>query len=197
VTGAIGSGKSTVCREFARLGRKVLSADAIAREITDRDPAVRGTIRDAFGPKVFAEDGSLNRRQLASIVFRDARKRKRLNRIVHPVVFEELQQILQSLPATSSRPYVIIEAALVFETGMDSWLDYVIVVSAREKTRISRVMRRDRCTSADVRARIASQMPASEKTARGDFVVQNDGSTTELRGRIRFLDRMLRMVFEQ
>ena len=195
VTGGIGSGKSTVCREFTRLGRKVLSADAIAYDLTEDDSLVRRDIRKAFGAEVFAEDGSLRRKELAALVFRDARKRERLNSIVHPRVFEVIEKTLLSVSTRSTRPYIVIEAALIFESGMDRWLDYVIVVNAREKTRISRVMQRDRCTGADVRYRIASQMPAGEKAARGDFVIQNDGDRKDLRRRIQFLDRVLSSLF--
>jgi len=196
VTGGIGSGKSTVCREFAHLGRKVLSADAIAHDLTEGDPSVRRDIHKAFGAEVFAKDGSLRRKELAALVFRDARKRQRLNSIVHPRVFEVIEKSLLSLSTRSTRPYVVIEAALIFESGMDRWLDYVIVVNAREKTRISRVTHRDHCTNADVRHRIASQMPAGEKAARGDFVIQNDGDRKELRRRVQFLDRVLSAAFE-
>ncbi len=195
VTGGIGSGKSTACQEFARLGRRVLSADAIARELTEADSAVRREIRHAFGADVFADDGSLRRNELAALVFRDARNRERLNRIVHPRVFDRIEKTLLGLPARRAQPYVVIEAALIFESGMDRWLDYVIVIAAIEKTRISRVLERDHCTRADVRYRIASQMPAGEKAARGDFVIHNDGDRKELRQRVLFVDRILSSVF--
>ncbi len=191
VTGGIGSGKSLVCREFARLGRKVLSADVIARELTERDPYVQREIRKAFGSEFFTSTGSLRRKELAGEVFRDQTKRKRLNGIVHPGVFKQIESSLGNLSRRESQLYVVIEAALIFETGMDQWLNYTIVVNAREETRIARVMHRDRCSRSEMRNRIASQMPAGEKVARADFVIQNDGGKRELRQRVIFLDRVL------
>jgi dephospho-CoA kinase len=194
VTGGIGSGKSEVCALFAGLGREVISADIIANEITETDDDVRRQLRTVFGEGVYAGDGRLNRAWLARVVFGDARRRKQLNGIVHPVVFRRLEARISSLSPQRAAPYIIIEAALIYESGLDRTLDCVIVVDADEQTRITRVMQRDGCTRDDVLRRIAAQMPAPRKVARADFVIRNERNATDLDCKVRFLDTVLRAI---
>lgn len=194
VTGGIGSGKSAVCRAFEQLGRVVLSADEIARSLTDTHDGIRASIRERFGSDVFLPDGTVDRRALAAKVFGSPSKLKALNAIIHPHVFEAIEDRLRQLPASSKHPYVIIEAALIFETGMDRQLDYVIVVHAEEEDRIVRVMQRDGITREEVLARMKSQMNVQQALRRADFVISNNGSLAELADRVRFLDAVLRKL---
>jgi dephospho-CoA kinase len=194
VTGGIGSGKSVVCREFERLGRSVLSADGIARELTDADREIREEIRAAFGPAVFAPDGSIKRKEVANIVFHNRELRDKLNAIIHPRVFIRIEEILSRLPPAARQPYVVIEAALIFESDMNKRLDYTIVVDAPEEIRIKRVMERDGCSRENVLARIAAQMSAHQKRERADFVLENNEALTALAGKVAFLDRLLAIM---
>jgi dephospho-CoA kinase len=194
VTGGIGSGKSTVCGLFQRLGRTVISADRIAREITEQNETVQRRIASKFGRDVFLADGSLNRRRLADRVFAESGLRRTLDSIVHPHVFAAIDKLVNSLPPGQRIPYVVIEAALIFETGMDRQLDYTIVVHADEKTRIARTLRRDRCSRVDILNRIHSQMPAAQKRRKADFVIENDGAERELPEKVAFLDRLLGLL---
>jgi dephospho-CoA kinase len=191
VTGGIGSGKSAVCREFERLGRAVLSADGIARELTENDGEVREGISTLFGPAVFAADGSLKRKEVADIVFQNRELREKLNAIIHPRVFTRIDQMLSHLPPATLQPYAVIEAALIFESGMDRWLDYTIVVDAPEEIRIARVMKRDGCSREEVLARIASQMSVHQKREKADFVLENNEALYTLESNVAFLDRLL------
>ena len=193
VTGGIGSGKSIVCDQFRRLGRTVIRADEVARELTEKDAAVIGQIQSAFGD-VYNAAGTLDRRALAAIVFTDRRKLERLNGIVHPAVFREIDRRLRMLPGEELRPYVVIEAALVFESGMDAVLDFVIVVDAPEELRIARVVARDGSTPEEVRSRMASQMKTEEKLKRADFTIENTGEKEGLGEIIAFLDNLLRQM---
>ena len=191
VTGGIGSGKSAVCRSFAALGRSVISADRIARDLTERDPRVRDAIRKKFGDAVYAPDGPLRRQALAAIVFADAAKRRALNAIVHPPVFEAIGAAVEALPAPSRSPYVIVEAALIFESGMDKRLAATVVVRADEEVRIARVVARDGLSRADVLARMKAQMSADVKAQRADFVIDNNRGEEELAEKVAFIDRIL------
>lgn len=193
VTGGIGSGKSIVCDHFRRLGRRVIRADEVARELTERDSAVIEQIRSAFG-NVYNAAGTLDRRALAAVVFADRRKLERLNGIVHPAVFREIDRRLRMLPSEELRPYVLIEAALVFESGMDAVLDFVIVVDAPEELRIARVMARDGSTPEEVRSRMASQMKTDEKLKRADFTIENTAEKEKLGEIIAFLDNLFRQM---
>ena len=191
VTGGIGSGKSTVCKCFADLGRLVLSADDIARSLTEGDDGVRAAVRKEFGAAVFRKDGTLDRAGLAKEAFASAAATSRLNAIVHPRVFEEIDRRLAQESAARKEPYVVIEAALIYESGMDEWLDRVVVVDAPESIRISRVVARDGSTAEEVRQRMKAQWPAREKVRLADVVIVNDRNTLALETKVRFVDTLL------
>lgn len=192
VTGGIGSGKSTVCKLFASMGRPVLSADDIARELTDTNYAIQSAIRKLFGISVFLPNGRVDRKALATVVFNDHSLRKELNAIIHPHVFSAIDQAIEKLDAAVH--YVVIEAALIYEAGMDEQLDYVVVVNADEPTRITRVMSRDNVSREAVRARMNAQMDVEKKIKLADFVIENDGTEDDLASRVRFLDTLLSMM---
>ncbi|RPH37451.1 dephospho-CoA kinase [bacterium] len=191
VTGGIGSGKSAVCAGFERLGRTVLSADGLAREIMDRDPSVKKKVQQLIGQAAYTLEGVLDRKLVAARAFGDHSIRKRLDAIVHPAVFQEIDSRISQLPREQRLPYVIIEAALVYESGMDKKLDYVIVVQAEEETRIRRVMERDGCTREEVLRRIAAQMPADLKAKKADFVIRNEADKSPIASKVQFIDHLL------
>jgi dephospho-CoA kinase len=191
VTGGIGSGKSTACGIFADLGRFVVMADEVARKLADEDPEVKREIEAEFGPGAYLPNGFLDRKNIAAVVFTDKRKRARLDSIIHPRVFRAIEQQLAPLPTTQTLPYVLIEAALIYETGMDESLDYVIVVTAEEEICIQRVSVRDSVSREDVRRRISAQMPMERKMKRADFVIHNNATEAELRSSVLFLDSLL------
>ncbi len=190
VTGGIGSGKSEVCRVFERLGRTVIRADEVARELIDHDDGIRKDIEHAFG-NMYQPDGRLDRKSMAAVVFGDRRRLAELNRIVHPRVIREIGRQILGLHPVQAEPYVVVEAALIFESGFHKELDYTMAVTAGEDVAISRVVARDGLTPEEVRQRIRAQMPQSRKASLADFVVRNDGSLEALSARISFLDRLL------
>lgn len=190
ITGGIGSGKSAVCNIFSSFGRVCISADSVAREITETDEGVRQKIRKAFGDKVFPDNGPLNRTMLAEIVFANKDKLKILNNIVHPAVFEEIGLRVEQLAQKKQDHFILIEAALIFESGMDIRLDYVLLVHADEKVRIRRVMERDNCAGGDVIIRMKNQMSDQTKLKEADFVIMNNDSLDKLRESVKFYDRL-------
>ena len=133
ITGGIGSGKSTVCNLFAGLGRTVLSADDIARQLTDNSAQIKSSIRKTFGEKVFLPNGVLDRQALAAIVFENHSLRAKLDALIHPHVFAALDEAIDRLSLSDKSSYLLIEAALIYESGMDEKLDYVVVVHADEE----------------------------------------------------------------
>lgn len=191
VTGGIGSGKSIVCAGLEELGRTVLSADRLAREIMDRNETVKTRVRQLFGAAAYTSDGILDRKFVAARVFGDPSARKKLDAIVHPVVFKEIEKQISQLTPERLRPYVVVEAALIFESGLDRQLDYVIVVQASDEARIRRVMERDGCPREEVLRRIAAQLSQEEKVKRADFVIQNNSGAETLEPKIRFIDGLL------
>jgi len=173
VTGGIGSGKSTVCKVFSILGIPVYSADDRAKWLMSNDPSLRDKISSHFGEKSFLPDGSLNRAFLAEEVFSDQEKVKIINALVHPAVGKDFSDWAN----TQTTPYLIKEAALLFESGSADQLDYVINVSSPLKIRIARVLLRDPHRSEDqVNHIIDQQMPDEQKNELADFVIKNNDS---------------------
>ena len=194
VTGGIGSGKSTVCEIFAGLGRLVISADRIAKDIANEDPEARRGIELEFGAASYLPDGTLDRKKMAAVVFSDAAKRASLNSIIHPLVFKEIDRRLDGLAPGQGSPYVLIEAALIYESGMDKSLDVVVVVTAEESRRVDRISSRDNVSPEEIGKRIAAQMPDDVKMKKADFVIHNDGTETELRSTVQFIDSLLTRI---
>jgi dephospho-CoA kinase len=194
VTGGIGSGKSSVCTIFAELGRTVISADNVAHHLTERDPAVRDAIMKAFGGQIYDARG-LKRKELASIVFSDPVRRKKLDKIVHPRVFDAIGGMVSQLPVAATLPYVIIEAALIFESGMDTILDATVLVRASEEHRLARIEARDGLSEAEVRMRFQSQNRPETNSRKAGYIIENDGPAEALFEKVRFIDRILTLSF--
>lgn len=171
VTGGIGSGKTTVCKVFRPLGIPVFEADVIAKEIINTNENLRGRISQLFGSDVYNSDGFIKRKKLADIVFRDERKLNQLNGLVHPAVRDEF--LLWS-EQKKNYPYVVLEAAILFESGFDSLTDYTILVTAPEDERLKRVVLRDGSSTAEVKERMDRQFPERKKQELADIVLQND-----------------------
>jgi dephospho-CoA kinase len=171
VTGGIGSGKSTVCKVFSILGIPVYSADDRAKWLMVHDPSLKSEISAAFGEESFLPDGSLNRVFLAEKVFTDPENVKKINALVHPAVGKDFSDWAST---HQSAPYVIKEAALLFESGSAGQLDFVIQVSSPVKIRIARVLMRDPHRSeAQINHIIDQQMPDEQKNDLADFVIKN------------------------
>lgn len=170
VTGGIGSGKSTVCKVFSLLGIPVYSADDRAKWLMANDPILKSEIKAAFGKQSFLPDGSLNRSFLAEKVFQDPENVKQINALVHPAVGKDFSDWANSQTA----PYVIKEAALLFESGSAHQLDFVIQVSSPLKIRIARILMRDPHRSEEqINHIIDQQMPDEQKNELADFVIKN------------------------
>ena len=174
ITGGIGSGKSIVCRMFAALGIPVYYADIEAKWLIGHDPELIKGISTVFGPDAYTPAGEYDRAYVATIAFADPSKLAALNALVHPAV-ERHSRAWHDEQAALGHPYTLKEAALMIESGSHRFLDCLIVITAPEELRIRRVMQRDGLTEAQVRARMNSQLPESEKVKLADFVVTNDG----------------------
>jgi dephospho-CoA kinase len=187
ITGGIGSGKSEVCEAFVALGIFTLSADTIARQLTDSDPAVKKKITARFGTRAYDSDaGMLNRQYIAEIVFRNKEKLALLNSIVHPAVFKALDGAIRPLDEKGKNGYLIIEAALLFESRLDKKVDYVLTVVADEARRIDRVRKRDNISEEQIRQRISNQFPVDEAIDASDFVLYNNETVDVLHAKVNF-----------
>ena len=168
LTGGIGSGKSTIARLFSALGIAVYDSDTEAKKLINTSAEIKKRIVEVFGAEAYAE-GVYNRAYMADIVFRNPDKLAVLNSIVHPVLADDFNQWV----ALQTSPYVIKEAAILFESGSYKNCDFIITVTAPEALRISRCMSRDGSTEAQVRARMAQQWTDAQRIALSDAVIEN------------------------
>lgn len=169
ITGGIGSGKSTVSKLFELLGVPVFYADDAAKKLVNESAPLKEQIIQHFGTESYNE-GLLNRSYIAGLVFNNPAKLALLNSIVHPATIADAEQWMQR----QTTYYAIKEAALIFESGAQKWLDAVIGVSAPQSLRIQRVMQRDKITEAEVAARLDKQMDEDKKMGLCDYIIYND-----------------------
>lgn len=174
IEGGIGVGKSYVCKLFSELGIPIFYSDIEAKKIVDYNTDVINMIKNEFGDDIY-KDGILDRKSLADIVFNDNNKLKLLDSIVHPVVQKKFELWCKTQEEIfKDSPYVIEESAIAIKNGIHKDFDKIIVVTADESTRISRVMLRDNCTEDKVMDRIKSQISESDRIKLADFVIIND-----------------------
>jgi dephospho-CoA kinase len=169
LTSGLGSGKSTVAAVFEALGVPVYYADEAAKKLMSENKELVNKIKNAFGENAYS-NGILNRNYLAEVVFNDQEKLAGLNSIVHPATIQDADEWMEK----QSSPYVIKEAALLFESGSNKYLNFVIGVSAPLELRVHRAMLRDNNSREQVMQRINKQMNEEEKLRLCDFIIVND-----------------------
>lgn len=181
LTGNIGSGKSTVAAHLQKLGAEVVDTDKIARLLVEPGKPALKEIAANFGPGVLNNDGTLNRGAVADLVFQDPAARQKLNQIMHPRIINEVKDIISRYRGNrgSKAPALVIEAPLLFETGMDELVDEVWVVTAEAGVQLERVVKRGGVDEEEARRRLASQMPQEEKVQRAHRVIDNSGTLDE------------------
>lgn len=185
VTGVIGSGKSTIAGILKEFGIPVIDADEISRNLTRSGTPVFEKIIERFGGNILAGDGELDRKRLAEIVFKDSEKRKLLEEIVHPAVGNERDGILRRIETKNPDALAVIDIPLLFETGLENTVDYIICAYADEKTIFERIKSRDNMTCEEFSARLKNQMPLEEKAKRSHFVIDTRKDINELRSELR------------
>jgi len=176
LTGGIATGKSSASKFLKKQGFQIIDADAVVHELQATGSSLLSEIANAFGSTVLHEDGSLNRGKLGKIVFGNADVRAKLDAIVHPVVRAEFEERLRK----SKADMLFLDVPLLFEAGFDDMTDVNLVIRASREMQLKRLKMRDGLTEQEAQARINSQMPMSEKVARADFVIDNNGEIHEL-----------------
>lgn len=172
ITGGIGVGKSIVCRMFGQLGIPIYDADTRAKWVMLHDRDLKQELTSAFGAEAYSHDGKLNRPYISKIVFNNPERLAQLNGLVHPRVRNDFSNWLE---ASTGAPYIVKEAALMYESEAWRQVDKMITVYASLEVRMKRLLVRDlNRTEADIQAIIDKQLTEEEKMARADFVVYND-----------------------
>lgn len=172
LTGGIGSGKSTVAKIFEEFQIPIYYADIRAALITKHNEQIIDAIKETFGNDIFDKKGMLNRKLLAERAFKEAKQTEKLNDIIHPFVLEDFKNWYDEQVGV---PYVLKEAAIMFESNSYKEMDKIITVYAPLELRIQRVMERDNISREAIQARIDKQMNEEEKIKRADYVIYNDG----------------------
>ncbi len=188
LTGGIASGKSEALREFARLGAYTVDADEIAREVVLPGKEAYQKIVHEFGSGVLDEKGNIDRSKLASVVFGDEQKRRKLNDITHPAIFRGIAERLSNF-ASSIKPgdcsVAIVDAALIVDVGVSEIFDLIVVVAAPEEVRFSRLTKKRGISPEEAAKRIKCQVSEEKRLSFADIVIQNNGSLEELKEEVR------------
>ena len=171
ITGGIGSGKTTVCRVFELLGIPVFYADNVAKTIMQTDSQLKNEILNAFGQESYLVDGQLNRPYISSIVFKDQSQLNKLNALVHPAVFRAFDRWIAE---QKDVPYILKEAALLYESESYKMCDLSILVISPESTRISRIKARDHISEEEIMLRMKRQFSDEQKMKLANHILIND-----------------------
>ena len=191
LTGGIGSGKSTASRYFESLGAFVLDADEEAKELITSNETVQHELISEFGTDIIDGTGRMNKNKLSRVAFQDEDHQQRLNSVVHPYIFNLIDKEFNRVFNDKKHGVFIVDAALIYETGFDAHLDYVIVVTAHLKNRMERALGRETLSREEILKRVGFQWPEEEKVNMADFVVHNDGTEAELQKNIESLIKKL------
>ena len=180
LTGGIGSGKSSVSELFGDWGSYIFDADSVAIEILNHNETAQGEIIAEFGTDILDGNNSIDKQKLARVAFQDENHQLRLNTIIHPYVFSEIDSKFDIILAKKEHDIFVVDAALIYESGADTHMDYVIVVTSHLRLRTQRVMERGGLTREEFLNRVDLQWPDEDKVHMADFVIHNNGTETDL-----------------
>lgn len=183
ITGGIGSGKTTFCKEWEKLGAFVLYADDFAKQLMQEDAELQEKIKNTFGDKAYDKNGRLNRAYLAKEAFEKGRVEE-LNSLVHPVLWDRIDAVAEQKEQEGIKVFAK-EAAILLNNGRPEELDYVLIVMADEQERITRTSVRDEATKQQVQDRMDKQPNFESLSHLADFVVLNNSSLDELKAKAR------------
>ncbi|MGG4555056.1 dephospho-CoA kinase [Paenibacillus humicus] len=173
LTGGIATGKSTVSQMLVKRGAILIDADVIAREVMEPGHPVLQAVRERFGPDVIHDDGTLNRKRLGEIVFSDPEKLKALNGLTHPAIRAEMRKRMAAYEAADPGRLVVVDIPLLYESGLETMFEQVMVVYVPRELQLKRLMKRDELTLEQAEARIRAQMDIEKKKERADILIDN------------------------
>jgi len=179
LTGGIASGKSTAAEYLEKKGAAVIDADKISHKISRKGEKGWQRVVEEFGEKILKDNGKLDRKKLAEIVFSDPNKRQKLEALLHPIIISEMKQSAQKY--ISEGKIVLFMAPLLFEAGLDRFCDEVWLIAADEDEQIKRLKKRDGLSAEEASKRINAQMSMDEKKKRSDIIIKNNGSLKKLK----------------
>lgn len=186
ITGGIGSGKSTVSAYLKSKGFFIIDADKIGKEVVERNSKILDMLVKEFGREILFQDATLDRKKLGAIVFSDAKKKAKLDGIMHAAIFKCIDDQLETIKHCENPKVVFVDAPLLFETKLHETMDSTWVIDAEDEIRKERVVLRDGLSRAEVENRIKNQMPRQEKNQLADLVIDNGKDVPYLHMQIDF-----------
>ena len=181
LTGGIGTGKSTASKILNELGAFIFDADKEAKNILKNNETIQSELIAEFGTDIMSGDEKIDNNKLARIAFQDQDHQLRLNSIIHPYVFQEIDKNFDDVLEKGTYDIFVVDAALIYESGADTHMDYIIVITAFLKVRMERALQRETLTRDEILKRMDLQWPEEEKIALADFVIHNDSTEEEFR----------------
>lgn len=189
LTGGIGCGKSSLSNIFRKFNITIVDADIISRQIFE-DELLLEKVFKHFGRSIKKDDGTLDRKALGKIVFNDEEKLNELNNLTHPIIREKIISDIEEARKKDEK-IVILDAAILVESGFLEIVDKLLVVTCKQEVQISRIQKRDNCSKQEALSRINSQMSQEEKSKYGDYIIDNSGTITELENKVyKFIEYM-------
>ena len=186
LTGGFKTGKSTVTRMLLELGAEVIiDADKLARKALKPDSTTYKKIIKEFGEKFLDDEGRINRRKLAKLVFSNEEKLNLLNSIIHPYVIDKVKEKIYRTKQSSPNAIIIVDAPLLYEAGMQNMMDKIIVVSATKNKQIQRARQTTSLSEYEVKRRIENQLPLTEKEELADIVIENNGTLEDTKSQVK------------
>ena len=183
LTGSIASGKSTVAKMLQELGLQIVDADIVARDVVEPGTETLGKIVDVFGEDILLENGGLNRAKLGEIIFHNPAKRKELNDIIHPAIRKEMLRQRDAWLEKGEKD-IVMDIPLLFESGLQHFVEKILVVSVTEENQLARLMERNHLSEEEAKTRITSQLPISVKEKGADAVIYNNGNLENTRDQL-------------
>ena len=187
LTGGIGSGKSTASNFFELFGSFVINADEEAKKILSSNETVQHELISEFGTDIIDVSGKINKAKLARVAFQDEDHQQRLNSVIHPYIYNSIDDHFNDVLKDGKFDIFIVDGALIFESGYDVHMDYIVVVTALLKNRMERALARQTLSREEILKRIELQWPEEEKVNLADFVIHNDGSEEDLKNNVKIL----------
>ena len=184
VTGGIGSGKSTASKILEKAGCYIFQADKEPKLLIDKNIQVQNELISEFGTDILGARNTIDKKKLGRIAFQDEDHQSRLNIVIHPFVFDKIDSVYRKIEKENSFPLFVVDGAMIFESGYDQHLDYVIIITAQLKTRLSRAMSRRTLSRDEILKRIDLQWSEEEKTGMADFIVYNETTEKDLNNNI-------------
>ena len=192
LTGGIGVGKSAAAKAFNKLGVHIFDADREAKKLLDSSAIVQNDLMAEFGSDILDNTGKIDRRKLASVSFQDEYHQMSLNSIIHPHIFEKIDEDYQKISTKSKASFFMVDGALIYESELDRHLDYIIVVTAKLSIRMERALKKEILPRKDILRRIDLQWPCEKKIQMADFVIHNDTTKKDLQSQVKeIFDRLV------